>query len=280
MLKYSQIKIILYDYIMRNNIVKEDNMIKKMNKNDILRLLKSPVSDVTVYTVTDSTNTRAREMMLEGKKAPFLVASEEQTGGRGRHGNSFFSPDSGLYYTLVIQPENLDLAIQKTTLAAAVSLYEAILETTGIACGIKWVNDLYLDGRKIAGILCEAPRSKNNEIMGIIIGIGINIAAKEFPEELKDKAGSLNRPDLDRSLLTAVLTDRLMHWTAKLDSPELIEAYRSHSFLIGKDVSFVQNGTEISGTVTDINDEGNLIVEADRTYILSSGEVSLKSWKA
>ena len=280
MLKYSQIKIILYDYIMRNNIVKEDNMIKKMNKNDILRLLKSPVSDVTVYTVTDSTNTRAREMMLEGKKAPFLVASEEQTGGRGRHGNSFFSPDSGLYYTLVIQPENLDLAIQKTTLAAAVSLYEAILETTGIACGIKWVNDLYLDGRKIAGILCEAPRSKNNEIMGIIIGIGINIAAKEFPEELKDKAGSLNRPDLDRSLLTAVLTDRLMHWTAKLDSPELIEAYRSHSFLIGKDVSFVQNGTEISGTVTDINNEGNLIVEADRTYILSSGEVSLKSWKA
>ena len=280
MLKYSQIKIILYDYIMRNNIVKEDNMIKKMNKNDILRLLKSPVSDVTVYTVTDSTNTRAREMMLEGKKAPFLVASEEQTGGRGRHGNSFFSPDSGLYYTLVIQPENLDLAIQKTTLAAAVSLYEAILETIGIACGIKWVNDLYLDGRKIAGILCEAPRSKNNEIMGIIIGIGINIAANEFPEELKDKAGSLNRPDLDRSLLTAVLTDRLMHWTAKLDSPELIEAYRSHSFLIGKDVSFVQNGTEISGTVTDINEEGNLVVDAGQTYVLSSGEVSLKSWKA
>lgn len=265
---------------MLNNIVKEVNMIKKMNKNDILRLLKSPVSDVTVYTVTDSTNTRAREMLQEGKQAPFLVVSEEQNAGRGRHGNSFFSPDSGLYYTLVIQPEDLDLAIQKTTLAAAVSLYEAILSTTGIECGIKWVNDLYLGGRKIAGILCEAPRSKDNEVMGIIIGIGINIAAKEFPEELKDKAGSLNRPDLDRSLLAAVLTDRLMHWTAKLDSPELIDAYRSHSFLIGKDVSFVQNGTEIAGTVTDINEEGNLVVNAGKTYVLSSGEVSLKSWKA
>ena len=251
----------------------------KLTENAIRTHLNTPLNNVIAYTVIDSTNSQAREFLAAGKKPPFLLVSEEQTAGRGRRGNSFFSPESGLYYTLVIRPDNTELAIQKTTLAAAVSACEAIEKTAGIECDIKWVNDLYLNGLKVAGILCEAPRNLQNEVMGIIIGIGINVSVREFPEELRGKAGSLNRPDLDRNQLAASLTDRLMHWTEDLSNPELIAQYRRRSFLIGKNVSFVQNGKEIHGKAAGINDDGNLIIEAEETYVLSSGEVSLSSWK-
>lgn len=251
----------------------------KLTENAIRAHLNSALEDVIAYNVTDSTNTRAREFLKEGKKPPFLLVSSAQTAGRGRRGNTFFSPENGFYYTLVIRPDDLDIAIQKMTVAAAVAACEAISETAGIECDIKWVNDLYLDGRKVAGILCEAPRIHSNEVTAIIIGIGINIDIQDFPDELQDKAGSLNRPDLDRSRLAAVLTDRLLAWTSRLDDPQLIREYRRRSFLIKRPVSFMHEGREIRGIVKDINEEGNLIVQADRTYVLSSGEVSLASWE-
>ena len=117
---------------------------------------------------------------------------------------------------------------------------------------IKWVNDLYLNGLKVAGILCEAPRNLQNEVMGIIIGIGINVSVREFPEELRGKAGSLNRPDLDRNQLAASLTDRLMHWTEDLSNPELIAQYRRRSFLIGKNVSFAKRNRNIGKSPTSM----------------------------
>ena len=179
----------------------------------------------------------------------------------------------------MIQPKEEKTALAKTTIAAAVSLQEAILETTGINCDIKWVNDLYLNGKKIAGILCEAPRDKENRLSGIIIGIGVNISQREFPEELKDKAGSLNLPDLDRNILAAVLTKRLLYWCDHLNDSELIDAYKKHSFLLGKEVSFIKNGETITGTAVDINEDGNLIVANEKQqYVLSSGEVSITSW--
>ena len=251
---------------------------KKLDKSNILKHFTEHVCDVIVYGVTDSTNTRARDMLAQGKKTPFLLAAEEQTAGRGRHGNSFFSPESGLYYSLAIRPKNYESAIAKTTIAAAVSLQEAILKTAGISCGIKWVNDLYLDRKKVAGILCEAPRLSSGEPAGIIIGIGINIAQKVFPPELEGKAGSLNRPDLDRNVLAAVLTERLLYWCDHLESPELMRAYKHASILLGKEVSFIQNGRTVTGIAEDINEDGNLIVRADTVYVLNSGEISLSSW--
>ena len=264
---------------MHVEIVKHEKMPKNITKSEILKHFAGPVSDVIVYRKTDSTNTRARAFLNDGKQPPFLVVAEEQTAGRGRHGNSFFSPESGLYYTLVIHPKEEETALAKTTIAAAVSLQEAILETTAVNCDIKWVNDLYLNGRKIAGILCEAPRNKENRLQGIIIGIGVNIAQREFPEALKDKAGSLHRPDLGRNVLAATLTERLLYWCDHLNDSELIDAYKKHSFLLGKEVSFVQNGETISGTAVDINEDGNLIVVNEKQqYVLSSGEVSLTGW--
>lgn len=234
---------------------------------------------ITVYPVTDSTNTQARMMLAEGRRPPFLVIAGEQTAGRGRRGNSFFSPSSGLYYTLVTAPEDEEAALARTTIAAAVSVYEAVQKTAGISCDIKWVNDLYLDNKKVCGILCEAPRDTHNRLSGIIIGIGINIARESFPEELKDKAGSLGRPDLDRSRLAAVLTDILLDHTADLYDPAILETYKKHSFLLGKEVSFMTGGVPHRGIACDINEDGNLVVKGEKTWVLSSGEVSLTAWE-
>lgn len=251
-----------------------------LSRERIIPLLENQDTDVFTWQITGSTNDTAREMLKQGCIRSAVLAAEEQTAGRGRKGHTFFSPSSGLYYSLVLKPEDENDAIARMTIAAAVSLHEAILRCTGIKCDIKWVNDLYLNGRKIAGILCEAPRGTDGSLLGIITGIGINIYTEEFPEEIRNTAGSLNRPDLDKNVLTAELTNRLLYWSQHLRDPRLLSAYKAHSFLLGKQVSFLREGTEISGTATDINDEGNLIVEADQTYILSSGEVSLCGWKA
>ncbi len=269
---------LLYNLFMTDEIDKMAKNEKKLKKNEILKHFTGIAPNVIVYDVTDSTNTQARILLNEGMQTPFLLAAAEQTAGRGRHGNSFYSPESGLYYSLVITPKDYTSAVAKTTIAAAVSLVEAVRACSGIQCSIKWVNDLYLNHRKVAGILCEAPRDKNGNPLGIIIGIGINIAQQEFPDEIKEKAGSLNRPDLDRNQLTASLTERLLFWCSRLNDPALMDAYRKHSFLLGKKVSFVHNGTSVTGIAESINEDGNLVVHADQIYVLSSGEVSLTSW--
>ena len=252
---------------------------KKLSRTDILTYVSDRLADVIVYEQIGSTNTEARRMLAEGKPTPFLLAAMSQTAGRGRRGNTFFSPESGLYMTLALKPDEYKSAIARTTIAAAVSLYEAILETTGIVCGIKWVNDLYFEQKKIAGILCEAPRGTSGQPLGILIGIGVNVAQKEFPDELKEKAGSLNRPDLDRNLLASVLTKRLLYWCSHLNDPALIASYKAHSILLGHTVSFQQNSKTITGTAEDITDSGSLLVRtADQLFELNSGEISLLSW--
>ena len=249
---------------------------RQLDKEQIRSWMKSG-TDITVLEETGSTNQYAKQLLNEGTRPPFLVIAGRQTAGRGRGDHTFFSPENGFYYTLVIDPEQAaDLSI--VTIAAAVSLCEAIEDVFAIDCGIKWINDLYYMERKVAGILCEAPWRSDEHLDGIIIGIGVNLSPMEFPEELKDKAGTLGLEDPDRSRLAGVLTERILAWCGQTDKRILLQKYRSRSFLLGRTVSFVSEGRTITGTAVDINEAGNLIVAADRTYTLDSGEVSLQNW--
>ncbi|MBQ1325782.1 MAG: biotin--[Solobacterium sp.] len=250
---------------------------KHLSESEIRRGISSLDLPVTVLDTVDSTNTLARELLHQGAQPPFLILAETQTAGRGRQGHSFFSPQSGLYYSLTL-PGDERTAVSDATLAAAVSLQQSIASCAGISCGIKWVNDLYLEERKVAGILCESPRLADGTVPGIIIGIGVNIAQKEFPEDLRGKAGSLQCPDLDRNILAADLTERLLYWCTPGRHKDLLEQYRRHCFILGRTVSFVRDGITITGTAAGINDSGNLIVDAGETCILNSGEISLRSW--
>ena len=144
---------------------------------------------------------------------------------------------------------------------------------------IKWVNDIYYKNKKIAGILTEATTSiENGQVTDVIIGVGFNFSIKDFPEDLKDKAGSLfdKKPPISRNELIAEI------WKCfyESDPEELIYLYKQRSFVLGQEVSFSQNNTNYKGLAKDVSDSGQLLVQLDngQEIWLNSGEVSLSSW--
>lgn len=241
----------------------------------------SKISRVICLSETDSTNNYAKRLAMSGASHGTLVAANHQTAGRGRRGHAFVSPPgTGLYMTLMFRP-NVDAEkFQMITIAAAVAVCQAIDELCpGSGTGIKWVNDVYLHGKKIAGILTEAITSiESGEIECVITGIGINVSTQTFPEELADTAGSIF-PDgnilFGRDELCARIADILMDFAEDLSTPEIIRAYRERSVLTGEDITYMQGDRKCFGHVQGIDDTGGLVVvnDAGETETLRSGEV-------
>ena len=201
---------------------------------------------------------------------PSLIIANEQTAGRGRRGNSFFSPkDTGLYMTLVFEEKgNSELL----TPLSAVAVCET-LENIGTNPQIKWVNDVFIGGKKVCGILTE--RYIYNGKSYIILGIGINISTVDFPKELIT-AGSLNI-DCNKDILAETISQKILDYVNNPDDNAIINKYRSRLFIIGKDVSYFKNNIKYSGTVKDITSLCNLIIVLPdgKEDILSSGEISI-----
>ena len=235
----------------------------------------------------DSTNRRARvyaEQSVTLPEAPVLFIADEQTEGRGRQGRSFFSPAStGLYMTLLLQAPDSTESFSCLTALTAVSAVEAIKDIFGVKPLIKWVNDLYLDGKKVAGILAES--FPVGERRYVAIGIGVNLTTATFPDELVGKAGSI-AADADREELSALkfalafsLSKKLL---ASLDGEflgEYMRRYKESSCVLGKRIRFFKDGKENGGIATDITDRGALCVELEggETVELSTGEISIFS---
>ena len=234
------------------------------------------------YGIIDSTNLQARRL-IEGasgdKIQPTVLLAEGQTAGRGRLGRSFYSPtDTGLYTSLIIEsPTELDKLISLTALAA-VAASEAIEAAFGIRVGIKWVNDLYRNDRKVAGILAESCVSGAKRY--IILGIGINLSTESFPADLTIKAGSLGEASVTKEAKRALALDlfaRLLDLLECEDTSRAMDIYRARSTVIGKRISFSRDGTENTATVLGVTDIGALTVKLDsgETLELASGEISI-----
>ena len=234
------------------------------------------------YGIIDSTNLQARRL-IEGASGeeiqPTVLLAEGQTAGRGRLGRSFYSPtDTGLYTSLIIEsPSSLDKLLSLTALAA-VAASEAIEAAFGINVGIKWVNDLYYNERKIAGILAESCISGTKRY--IILGIGINLSTESFPDDILLKAGSLGVTKVTAKAKRELATDlfaRLLDLLECEDTSRAMDIYRARSTVIGKRVSFLQNGTETTATALGVTDLGALTVRLDsgETLELASGEISI-----
>lgn len=249
---------------------------KLLNEATIKARLNSPLT-VIFYDETDSTNNQAKRLINEGKNENLLVCAGRQTAGRGRQGKSFYSPEgSGIYMSLVIHPgSSLQNAVTATT-AAAVAVCRAIEALTDITPQIKWVNDVYVNGRKICGILTEAVTDfESGTVSSVIIGIGVNITTKDFPSDVEN-AGALNA-DISRSALIAKIADELMK-TALGDYNAFIDYYRTHSMIIGREITFFENGTATSATALEIDETGGLVVKTDNGEIrtLRSGEITVR----
>ena len=245
-----------------------------------------------VRDVLDSTNLEARRIIADegAKAAPAVVMCRQQTAGRGRLGRSFFSPrDDGLYLSVVIKPDFDISRSSLVTVAAAAATSEAIDEVCGCSTQIKWVNDIYLNGKKVCGILTEANTDfEPGQIDSLVTGIGINTSEKSFPPELKDIAGSVSEEGLsghEKALLAAAVVDKFIKYTKDLTG--FMDSYRDRSLVIGKNIT-VYTGTyrkdptqELGGRsafALGIDDGGGLMVEYEdgKKETLTSGEVSIR----
>ncbi|MBE7023798.1 MAG: biotin--[acetyl-CoA-carboxylase] ligase [Ruminococcaceae bacterium] len=228
----------------------------------------------------DSTNHYAKELAVQGAKHNTVVLANHQTAGRGRLGRSFFSPsDTGLYMSIILKPELVSLNSALFTIAAGVSVCRAIKQTCQMMPQIKWVNDIFINGRKICGILAESSSHSGN-IDYIIVGIGINVSTPHniFPDELSNIAGSLGT-NIDRNLLAAEILKEFTELLSSNNTSDIINEYKQASLVLGKEIEFTQNGIQHKGIAIDINIEGNLVValKDNTTIVLKSGEISLGS---
>ena len=244
----------------------------------------------------DSTNTEAKRQALEENHG-LLVIAEEQTLGRGRRGRSWNSPKgTGIWMSLLLQPKEISIQSEKTVLSAkkasmltlvtALSVAEAISEETGLEAFIKWPNDIVINNRKVCGILTEMS-ADNDGIHYVVIGIGINVNTREFPEEIREIATSLwleqKKAGIDRASLVAAILGKLeLYFEQFLEAEDLsflLEEYNKKLVNFGKEVKVLgcDGQEENSGTAKGINKEGALLVETEEGLLeVRSGEVSVR----
>ncbi|HFU4378003.1 TPA: bifunctional biotin--[acetyl-CoA-carboxylase] ligase/biotin operon repressor BirA [Streptococcus suis] len=237
---------------------------------------------VHLNTDSDSTQLDAKQGIETGHASPAIYLAPYQNKAKGRFGRPFYASKSGgIYMSLRLSPNVPFLEFKPYTILAAAAVVKAIQSLCDLDVQIKWVNDIYLGQKKVAGILTEAISSMENQrVTDVIIGVGINVHIDDFPKELRQSAGNLfdDQPPFTRNqLITAI-------WKAFLetDDKELIALYKEKSLVVGQQVSFVENQVEFKGTAIAVTDTGNLVIQLNngKAKIISSGEISLTSWTA
>lgn len=249
----------------------------------IAESIRHRTKGLAIYThkEIDSTNNEAKRLIADGRNGMALIVSEGQTAGRGRQGKTFYSPaQTGIYMTFSF-PTTLQMTDAVTvTSATAVAVFRAIRELTGIETEIKWVNDIYLGGKKICGILTEAISDfESGRVQNIIIGIGLNYRTTEFEGDLQYTAASLNPTGVNRNMMIARILDCLIDAMQNLGADEYMDLYRKHSMVIGHDVEYTVNGERYTGRAVDIDEDGGLVVlhSNGEKEVLRSGEITLRT---
>lgn len=242
-------------------------------------------ADIQCLSSVTSTNAVLKEAYAKGEADEFsVVIADRQTEGRGRRGKSFFSPPgSGLYMSILLKPRFKATEAYLITAAAAVAVCRAIEKCNlKVKPEIKWVNDVYISGKKVCGILTEASvdfESGNPEYA--ILGIGINLFTdkNDFPQELENIAGSVFDQKISDNLRNNFAAAVLNEFFDIYDDKEtkFIEEYKARSLLTGKRVTSLMG----DGTVEGITDRAELILKKDdgEIVLLSAGEVSVKEKK-
>lgn len=239
-----------------------------------------------VYGLVDSTNTMLRERANQGALEGTIIVAGAQSKGRGRLGRQFYSPqDTGVYMSILLRPARIptEKAVHITTIAA-VAACEAIEGVTGKKAMIKWVNDVFMEGKKVSGILTEASISMENlGLEYIIMGIGLNVYAPEggFPEEIAQVAGSiLEDPMTDgKNRIAAAFIDLFLDYYDEIENGHYVERYRERSLAIGRVVKVLKKDGDRMALVLDVDEDCHLLVkyEDDGSMdTLSSGEISIR----
>lgn len=254
-----------------------------MEKNIVLHT-KWLGKEILSYTELSSTNTEAKKLAEAGALHGTVVRAQSQTAGRGRRGRQWLSdPGMGIWCSFILKPVMESGDASMLTLVAAMAVRKAIEQVTGISPGIKWPNDVVISGRKVCGILTELNAVKG-KVNYIIVGIGINVKAREFPKELKEIATSLEnerKASVSMEVLFYKLLEHFEHYYELFmetkDLGYLQEEYQQ--YLVNKDrqVKVMDVKDAYEGIARGINEKGELLVDRDGELVkVNAGEVSVR----
>ncbi|MDQ3981627.1 MAG: biotin--[acetyl-CoA-carboxylase] ligase, partial [Actinomycetota bacterium] len=239
--------------------------------------------ELRVFDAIGSTNDDALEWAAAGAPEGAVVTADQQIQGRGRWNRSWLSPSGrSLSLSVVLRPQDAEQAALVTTLLG-VAVAEAIEASAGVACGIKWPNDVVVGGRKVAGILVET-RSSGEGLGAVVAGVGVNVSwgPEEMPPEVRDSATSLvaaGAGPLPRAALIAELLDSIERWYRRAATSEgraaVIEAAAARSVILGHPVLLRRSdGTLLEANAVALLEDGSLQVDAGGSLVaVTAGEV-------
>lgn len=252
----------------------------------IARLIDDPRVTIAFHELVSSTNTVAKQLAEEGAPEGTLVVANAQNAGRGRQGRSFSSPkDTGTYFTLILRPRFALADVALITSYAACCLAVTIDECTDRHAQIKWVNDVFVDGRKVSGILSEASfDAETQSIAYVVVGIGVNVIEPEggFDDETNVAGALVDASDDANALRRRIVAGTVNHFMRDYERipqmPHLAD-YRERSLLDGRHVTVHAGAETFEATVLGIDDDFTLRVRLDsgEERTLASGEVHIPS---
>lgn len=272
-----------YDIIAENRVGYIYQNDVKVLKADAIKGKLTSDYEVIILDEVDSTNRYLKELAKNSTLKNILVVANQQTGGRGRLGRTFVSNKaSGIYMSLLVRPDIPIHLVKKVTCMVSVATANAIDKLANTTTSIKWVNDIYLNKKKICGILTEGVAlAEENKMEYIVIGIGVNCYHQDFGEELSKKATSLEDElhiCISRNALISEIANQISFYFNDFErqSKLFMKEYKEKSFIIGMNVELQKGSSTTFAKVIDINDEGELIVEDEFHKIksFSSGEIT------
>ena len=235
--------------------------------------------DIKIFDTLSSTNDFAKELINSNRFTNgTTIIANSQTSGRGRFARTFFSPaNTGIYFSAILEKSLPIKDVSLITLICAIAVCRAITKLTNFNLQIKWINDIYLNSKKICGILIENICDFNNmKSKAIVAGIGINIFTENFPKDIQDKAGSIMYNKLSRNKLISEILNNLFDLSEDVYNKEIIEEYKSLSLVLNKEISYKKDNKTYTATAIDINDSGNLVVKNDNNIeVLDCEEISI-----
>ena len=251
------------------------NRIESLSKNDI---------NVIFYDEVSSTNDVAKDLARNGAKEGTVVIARTQTNGKGRLGRTFISnEDNGIYMSIMLRPQMALSESVNITVMGAVAVLEAIEKTSNITASIKWVNDIYINDKKVCGILTEASFDfESSRLDYAILGIGINVTPPKngFDEEISAIATSIyptKSPVGYKSALCAQIIDSFMNYYKKSCDKSYIKKYKEKSNILGKNVNVYRGNETVFGKAIDIDENANLVVETENGIVkFNSGEARVR----
>ncbi|MBE6554301.1 MAG: biotin--[acetyl-CoA-carboxylase] ligase [Ruminococcaceae bacterium] len=255
---------------------------RQLTRERIIEALGAACEEVSIIALEEcgSTNDEAKKIALDGVVQPVLIVAERQTAGRGRLGRSFYSPArTGLYFSILYPTQASLQSAVSVTGAAAVAVMRAIRSTAGKQTAIKWVNDLYLDGKKVCGILTEALTGIGADARTyLIVGIGVNLTTEHFPTELSEIAGAVGGACPSRAELLAEIWRALSRYLNDPSDRSWLEDYRTHSMVLGRQIEWIRGEERRQGIAEAITEDGELevLLSSGERELLRTGEISVR----